>query len=221
MGFIHQKQVFPTDTFRKKTFQVHIRVKHIIIITDNIIRPRCHIQAQFKRADHMLPGLFQNHFPCKYVGLVQQLIHRIIDPVKMSFCIWARIGIAGSFIHQAQLFLCRNLYRLCPAAIPVKNIQCFFCNRRCNRLSRQVKNPVAKSFPDCLHCRKQSRHSLARAGRSLDKQIFLPQNRPVNTGCQLFLPFAVWKRKFQPLRRFLPQQPPVILKLRPFLILAH
>ncbi len=45
------------DPLCKKTFQVHIRVKHIIIITDNIIHPGCHVQTHLKRTDLILSCL--------------------------------------------------------------------------------------------------------------------------------------------------------------------
>ena len=52
MRFIHKENIVALQPFRKKTLQIHIRVKYIIIVTDDIIDPACRIQTKFKRADH-------------------------------------------------------------------------------------------------------------------------------------------------------------------------
>ena len=54
---IHQKNVVPARSFRKKTLQINIRVKDIIVIPYDIIRPGCRIQRHLKRADPVLPRL--------------------------------------------------------------------------------------------------------------------------------------------------------------------
>ena len=45
-------------TIRKKTFQIDIRVKYIIVITDDIIHPCRRIQTHFKRTDIVFLRLF-------------------------------------------------------------------------------------------------------------------------------------------------------------------
>ena len=50
MCLIHQKQIVSLYPLLKKAFQIYIRIEYVIVITDNIVRPGCHIQTHLKRA---------------------------------------------------------------------------------------------------------------------------------------------------------------------------
>ena len=50
MCLIHQEQIVSLYPLLKKAFQIYIRIEYVIVITDNIVRPGCHIQTHLKRA---------------------------------------------------------------------------------------------------------------------------------------------------------------------------
>ena len=97
MRLIHQKQILLLRRLLEKAFQIHIRIKHIIIITQDIVAPRCHIQTQLERTNSMLPGLRDDFFPRKEIRLLQKFIHRIIHTVIMPQGIRTILWIAFQF----------------------------------------------------------------------------------------------------------------------------
>ena len=50
MCLIHQEQIVSLYPLLKKAFQIYIRIEYVIVITDNIVCPGCHIQTHLKRA---------------------------------------------------------------------------------------------------------------------------------------------------------------------------
>ena len=54
---VHQKNVVPARPLRKEALQIGIRVKDIIVIPYDVIRPGCRIQRHLKRADPVFPRL--------------------------------------------------------------------------------------------------------------------------------------------------------------------
>ena len=57
MRFVNQKNIFSLHAFGKKAFQIDMRVEYIIIIADNSVGKKAHIQPHLKRADPMIPRI--------------------------------------------------------------------------------------------------------------------------------------------------------------------
>ena len=68
----------------KETFQACRGIKGVIVVTDDGIAPCTHIQAHFKGTDIMLLSIGEDHITGDGILLGQQIIHGIIDPVKMT-----------------------------------------------------------------------------------------------------------------------------------------
>ena len=104
MSLVHQKDISSLRCIRKKAPEIYVRVKDIIIITDDPVRKKGHIQAQLEGTDHMLKGVFLYPLPRKIIGSGKQLVDRIVYPVKMPLCIGAGSRIAVSLLKGAYLF---------------------------------------------------------------------------------------------------------------------
>ena len=106
--FIHQKQIVLLISLRKIAFQSGIRIKYIVIITDNAVCPAADVQTEFKGADLVFLCICKDRFPGNPLLFLYDLINSVIDPVKMSLCPWARNWIAVRFFQDTQLFFCSN-----------------------------------------------------------------------------------------------------------------
>ena len=71
MRLVHQKDIIAIVIFRKKSPQIYVRVKRIIVITDNPVREQTHIQAKFKRTYLMLSCILLYHFSGKACFMCQ------------------------------------------------------------------------------------------------------------------------------------------------------
>ncbi len=219
---IHQKKPGAFDALPEKTLQIYIGIKHIVVITDDHIHPRGEIQIQFKRADPVLMRLLKDYFSGKRIRPAgPQIIDRLIDPVKMSFGIWAVIRVARSLFADTQLLLRREDHRLQPHPLLSQDIQRIPCHRPGDRPGSQIKDLVADPLSHGFQRRKQGGQCLPHSRRCLDKQPLLPEDSPVHTHDQLSLslPVCIWKG--QRLQRYPPFLFPSALKGHPSLILLH
>ena len=103
---IHQKKVIPRYSFTKKTFQINMRIKHIVIISNDAIRKKTHVQTEFKGTDVVFSGIFLNNFSCEALGVQKKIIYRVINPVKVSLCVRTMIRITFHLFHKTYFFLC-------------------------------------------------------------------------------------------------------------------
>ena len=127
-----------------------MRIKHIIVITDNPVRKQAHIQTKFKRAYLMLSCILLYDFSGKACFMCQQIINRCIYPVIMSFCIGTGIRIAFRFFLKAYFFFGGQYDTLkCQTPVPQKTVG-IFCHGPGNGLCRQIKNFVPHSLSHSL-----------------------------------------------------------------------
>ena len=87
---------------------MHLRIKHIVIITDYCVHPVGSIQTHFVRTYLVFLRLGQEIFPKISVPAGQELKHRLIHPVKMTLGIRTFLRITVRFLQTAKLFLCSN-----------------------------------------------------------------------------------------------------------------
>ncbi len=86
MRLVHQENIIILPLARKKALERCFRIKYIIVITDHAIRPGRHIQAHLKRAYTVFFRILQNQLARDSGFMCQQIIDRIVNPVKMPLC---------------------------------------------------------------------------------------------------------------------------------------
>ena len=106
MRLVNQKEILLLRSFSEKAPEMGIRIKYIIVITDDRISPDRKIQRHLKRTYGMLSCIGFNLIPAHIIGVGQHIKDRIIDPVKVSFRIRAGIRIAFRFFTKADLLFC-------------------------------------------------------------------------------------------------------------------
>ena len=93
VGLVHQKQILPLHTLGKIPPQPGIGVKYIIIITDDPVHPVGNVKTKLKRT-HLIPAGIGNHLvPGDPKLPVDDVIHRVIYPVKMPLSVRAAIRV--------------------------------------------------------------------------------------------------------------------------------
>ena len=194
---INEKNIVSLYPLLKKSLKINIRVKHIVVIADNIITPARRIKTKLKWTNGIPIRLRQNIIALNHLTPAKQIKNRIIYSVKMPLCIWTVHRIALHLITQAQLLLCRNLNSFCPVTVFFKKCKRFLCYRCGNRLRCQVKDSVCQLLTNRLHCRKNSRDGLSDTCRSLHKKKLLSHDCPIDIRNKLFLPRSVLKREPQ------------------------
>ena len=79
---------------------------------------------------------------------MNDLINRVIDPVKMAFCPGTVIGIAAWLFQHAELFLCRNSYCVkIQLFLSSQDIKGLLCHAARNGSGSEIKQlfPIAFS----------------------------------------------------------------------------
>ena len=155
MGLVDQKQIIPLHAIPKKPLQIHIRIKHIIIITDHRVHPGGSIQTHLKRTHLPLPCLHKQFLPLIRVLLCQKLIHRVIHSVKMPIGIRTLLRITLHLIHQAHFFLGGDRECLIRQSFPFENRKRLLRHRPGDRLGCQIENLISIPFPHSPHSRKK------------------------------------------------------------------
>ena len=111
MGLVNQEDILSFHALGKIPFQTHVRVKHVIVVTDNSVHEIADVQAEFKGTDLKLLSIPQNRLPGNPKFPVNDLIDSVVYPIKMPFCIGAGIRVALRLFEKAQLILGRDGYR--------------------------------------------------------------------------------------------------------------
>ena len=221
VGLVHQKNVVTACPLLEKAFEIHIGIKHIIVIAQNIVHPGGHVQTEFKGAHRIRLCLSQNLLPCEHIRGLQQIIDCIIHPVIMPFGIGAVHGITVHLVTHAQLFLCRQLNGFRHIPMLPQKAEGLLRHRSCNRLGREVENAVALPLPHSFHRRKNRGDRLSHTGGRLQKQGLLPDDRAVDIADQRLLPLPIGIRKHKLCDAGLTLFLPLYLKIRPFPILDN
>ena len=125
------------------------------------------------------------------------VIHSIINSVKMPLGIWACHRVAVTFLKWTYFVLrCKsNSFHMKPV-IPQNGIS-ILRNSPCYRLGSQIKYLVCHLLSKRLNSRKHSRKSLPYTGRRLNIQIRTILNSSVYTHAQILLPLPVFIRKLK------------------------
>ena len=199
MCLVYEKQVLSPHVVGKIPSQPGVRVKHIVVITDNPICPVGNIQAELERTHLILPGVLDHLLPGDPCLPVDDLIHRVIDPVKMALGIGTAIRVALRGVQKAQFILGGNGH--CPQyhAPLLKKGKGLLRHLPGNGLGGQVKELLHMALSHGLQPRVYGGQSLSHPRRCLYKQIPPPGRGPVYRHSQFFLPFSVWVGKFQSL----------------------
>ena len=71
MGLVHKKNIFSPDPVGKKTAQIHMGIKEVIVIADHRIGEQAHVQTQFKGTDLILLRIRLNPLPGEIVRMGQ------------------------------------------------------------------------------------------------------------------------------------------------------
>ena len=103
--FIHKKHIIALCTIAKISLKRRIRVKYIIIITYNSITPVRNIKRHLKRADIMPVGIFHDIISSDNHLARYNVIHSIINSVKMPLGIWACHRVAVTFLKWTYFVL--------------------------------------------------------------------------------------------------------------------
>ena len=194
MGLIDKKNIVFL-CISKKAFQINIRIKNVIVITDHTVHPQRHIQLHFKRTHIMFFGISINH-RCRHRTLViDQIKNSVIDTVKMPSGPGAVHWITLWFIKNTAFILCRQYHIFKIQAPAMQKAVGFTGNSSCNRFGCEIKNLVTAPLTHDLHRREYGRNRFPCTGRCLYKQIFPPDNGLINSGYQFFLAWPVFKRK--------------------------
>ncbi len=218
MGFVYQKQVFSFYSLRKKTFQIHIRVEHIIIIADNIIHPEGCVQAHFKGAHLKFLCLVYQNLPCDFIFFLQQIENCVIYPVIVPLCTGTVNRITVHFPAETELFLCGNGEDTPPVTQTFQQPEGLPRHSSGNGFCCEIKNLICQSLSHGFYCRKHRSNSFPCSGGSLDKQYFSAVNGAVYISSQFSLPFPIRKGKFQTGNGSIPFHSGLILKLSPSFI---
>ena len=196
---VDQEQILfsPAASVRKKAPQIRMRIKQIIVISDDCICEQTHIQRHFKRADLVLLRILRYFLPGKALFLRKKRIDCRVDPVKMPFCPKTALRIAVRLLQNADLFLCcqQNTFQMETLVTHLRD--CCFRSGSCHRLRSQIENPICLPLSNRLDGRKKSGNRLPGSCRRLQKQLSPMHNRPVNIRRELPLSLAVGKREFQ------------------------
>jgi len=160
--FINQKNI-GLGAEVKKTMQIYLRVKCIVVITDDAVSPQGQIQRKLKRADPVLPGKGFNDRAG--IGL------KLIDVFKRPFD-FAKIvpGIFTQFRIAARLRAKTNFFFRCQGDTPELQTglthirQRSFRHQSARCFGRQIKDPSGQSLPQCFDSREKGGNGLAHPG---------------------------------------------------------
>ena len=218
MGFVDEENILPLYTLRKKALQIYMGIENIVIITDNPVGKKAHVQAHFKWAHLIFPGIFLHLFPVVMILMNQQIVDRLVNPVIVAVRIRAGSGIAFRFFHKTDFILCGQNNRLKPQLSLPKQLEGIIRHRTCDGFSRQVKNPFRLAFPKSLNSGEHRGNCFSHPGGGFYKQLPLMHNTAVYIGSQFLLPFPVGKWKIQLADGSCPCLLPLVGEIRPFFI---
>ena len=141
MGFIDKENVIlPRGIFSKKAAQIRMRVKDVIVVTDDAVRKETHVKAHLEGTDIVLFGIFLDRCPRKVVGCREKVIDGCIDPVEVALCARAGIRIALRSVEHTDFFLCRKAYILELQPLRAADFQRILCHPAADRFGGEVEN---------------------------------------------------------------------------------
>ena len=105
MCLIHKKHIIALRTIAKIPLKRRIRVKYIIIITYNSITPVRNIKRHLKRTDLVPVGIFHDIISSNNHLARYNVIHSIINPVKMPLGIRTCHRVAVALIKWTYFVL--------------------------------------------------------------------------------------------------------------------
>ena len=140
MRLIDQKDIFPFVSLTEKSSEIHHRIKHIIIITDNRIYPCSHIQTHFIGTNLILFAVFHQHISVKTVFLCEKCKYSLIYSVKMTFRTRTPIRPAFHLLADTHFLFCGKNQYFTAKPLPLQNLKGIpdHCSR--NRFRCQIKN---------------------------------------------------------------------------------
>ena len=196
-------------------------IENIIIITDDPIGKKAHIQAHFERAYLIFTCILLHLFPVIMILMQKQIIYGIIDPVIMAVRIGTGSGITLRFFHKAYLFFRGQNNRLKPQLPFPEQLEGIIRHRPRDGLRSQIKNPFRLSFPYGLNSGKYGGERFTYSGRGFNEQLALMDNTSIYIGSQFLLPFSVRERKSKLPNGSSPLLLPFVSKISPFFILRQ
>ena len=150
----------------------------------------------------------------------QQIIDGIIDPVKMSFGIWALLRITFStFLKTDLLFRCQNNTFESQSLLPQQR-KGVLRHRTGDGLRRQIEQLVSHALPHCLYRRKYGGYGLAYSGRRFQEQLSLMINGLVHITDQFLLSVPIIKGELQSGNGLLSKLSPLPGIIRPFTVIT-
>ncbi len=97
-------------------------------------------------------------FPCKVLLMREQIIHGIVDAVKVSICIRARLRVALclllcrlSLSHKTDFVLCRQYNRLDVQSILLQKPEAFLRHSAGDGLCREIKKLLRHALSHRFH----------------------------------------------------------------------
>ena len=221
MRLIHQKEVLALRSLRKKTLQIYMGIKQIVVIPDNAIGKEADIQTELKGADPVLARIFLYDLPRKAVRMQQKIIDRIVDPVKMPLCVGAVLRVTLNLLHKADLFLRCQHHAFKQKSLFPQQREGIFRHGPGDGLCSQIKDLVPHAVSHRLDRRKNRGDRLANAGRRFDEKLLRMVDSLIDIGNQLLLPLPVRKRKGELFNGCLSFLVPLVLIIRPFPVPAE
>ena len=180
MGLVHQKQIFSLISLREIPLQPYVGIEHVIIITNDPVRPIGNIKAEFKGTDPVPLRVLQDLFPGNLLFVPKHFKNSPVYPVKMSLGIGTRVRIALRLFQKAKLLLCRDRHRSKRKSQGAQDTERFLRHGPGYRFRRQIEDLIAFFLPHRLHRRENSGKRLPDPRRGLDKQPLFPGNSAVN-----------------------------------------
>ena len=221
MRLVNEKNIFPFHPFREKSLQIHMRIKHIVIIAYHGVREQTHIQTHFKWAHTMFLSVFLDHISAVHVFMREQIVYCTVNSVIVSFGVGAVFRITLRLVHKADLILRRQYHTLeFKPAFPQQRKRIVGYRTR-NRLSRQIENLLTHPFSHSLNRRENRGNCLSDSRRRLYKELTLMVNCLIDICHQLLLSLSIVKGKLQHFDGSLPYLLPCKGIVRPLAILLH
>ena len=220
MGLVHQKQVLPLGPLPEVPLQPHVGVEHVIVVADDAVAPVGDVQAELKGADLVLLCVSEDHLPGDGPLPVDDVVYRIVDPVKMSRRPGAGRRVAVRLLQDAELLLGRHRHRGEIEAPLPQDGEGLLRHRPGDGLGRQVKDLVPQALPHRLQGRIDHGQRLSDARRRLDVEVPPPGDGAVDRRRQLPLPLPVGVGEGQVADGLLPAEGVEVQVSGPFHILV-